>query len=357
MSRCLRDGAGSQWEEAGWARGGGAGAGRSVARRGAGPAAARGAGRRRQPLRVFVLRSAGRHAAPPRARPAAVQWLPPASAPLREEAARRIRRGSPPARHPMPPPRLADLHGRAWGEPRLPAPPGLSRRSPPSACWPPWGCSCAQVPRRRARPAGGERRVCAALRLRARVGAARGPPRLSALKELRAPGSGAALGPAARAGVRGAGTGGAVPPRGAGGASRCAASAVRLYSCSCRKGLLLRAGTAAAREACGRGAAGVRRAPAPCEGWCGPGASAAQRSEGAPSPRVRGGARPGRPRRCAGRGDWRGCAAPRCWRSIALRGVCCPFVFVQLQEGAAFRDAGPCVVRLSFSYPSRVTTS
>ena len=239
MSRCLRDGAGSQWEEAGWARGGGAGAGRSGARRGAGPAAARGAGRRRQPLRVFVLRSAGRHAAPPRARPAAVQWLPPASAPLREEAARRIRRGSPPARHPMPPPRLADLHGRAWGEPRLPAPPGLSRRSPPSACWPPWGCSCAQVPRRRARPAGGERRVCAALRLRARVGAARGPPRLSALKELRAPGSGAALGPAARAGVRGAGTGGAVPPRGAGGASRCAASAVRLYSCSCRKGLRL----------------------------------------------------------------------------------------------------------------------
>lgn len=122
---------------------------------------------------------------------------------------------------------------------RSPAPPGLSRRSPPSACWPPWGCSCAQVPRRRARPAGGERRVCAALRLRARVGAARGPPRLSALKELRAPGSGAALGPAARAGVRGAGTGGAVPPRGAGGASRCAASAVRLYSCSCRKGLRL----------------------------------------------------------------------------------------------------------------------
>lgn len=185
---------------------GGRAQGSSVARRGAGPAAARGAGRRRRPLRVFVLSSPGCHAAPPRARPAAVRRLSPPAAPLRKEAARRRRRrGSPPARPPMPPPRPADLHGRAWGEPRLPAPPGLSRRSPPSACWPPWGCSCAQVPRRRARPAGGERRARAAVRSRARAGAAPGPPRRSSPKQLRAPGSGAVLGAAARAGVRGAG--------------------------------------------------------------------------------------------------------------------------------------------------------
>lgn len=79
------------------------------------------------------------------------------------------------------------LHGRAWAELRLPAPPGLrrraaagrvARRSLPSASSPPWGCCLAQVPGRAGARGGagrgGHRGRGRAFGARARAGAGAG---------------------------------------------------------------------------------------------------------------------------------------------------------------------------------------
>lgn len=253
-SRCLRDGAGSQREEAGWARGGG--------RRGA---RWRGAARGLRQLGVRAA-AAGRSASLCWVRLAAMLRRP-APVPLRSGGFR-------------PPLRRWERKRRGGGEGggrRLPAPP--CRRPVPRTCMDGHGESRA-FPRRRGsaaarrpRPAG---RPGAAPARRYR-GGARGPragsggraPRCGAVRELGRP-----------RGLRGAALRSSSAPPGPG---RCSA-----------------------------------RLPAQV---------------------------------CGARG-WRRCAAPRCWRSVALRGGCCPLVCVQLQEGAAFRDAGPCVVRLPCSHPS-----
>lgn len=100
-------------------------------------------------LLPFVAASFCRRAAPPRARPTACPRGAEGSGGGRSEEE---------AAHP--PPHAAassrrqpgHLHGRAWGELRLPTLPGLSRRaarrSPQLDCSPSWGCCWAQVPGR-----------------------------------------------------------------------------------------------------------------------------------------------------------------------------------------------------------------